>query len=130
MGSDPRYASNRSAMSFQLWGTSSKGLVMSSPNASMPLLLSLGLVLGGLLIAAVSGLASGSLLGGLLAGAGLIPACYSAWLGVQKETQTTMLWSVLLIFASLGVGARFGEEHAARDGREPDLASGHGLLGK
>ena len=77
---------------------------MSSPNASMPLLFSLGMVLGGLLIAAITGLASGSLAGGLLAGAGLIPACYAAWVGVQKETQTTLLWSILLILGSLGVG--------------------------
>ena len=77
---------------------------MSNQNASMPLLIALAMIIGGLLIGAVSGLGSGSLLGGLLAGAALIPACYCAWLGVQKETQTTLLWSILLILASLGVG--------------------------
>jgi hypothetical protein len=78
---------------------------MSNQSASMPLLISLGLVVAGLLVGAIGGLTSGSLAGGLIAGAGLIPACYSAWLGMQKETQTTMLWAVLLILGSLGVAA-------------------------
>lgn len=78
---------------------------MSNRSAGMPLLFALGLVVAGLLIGAIGGLSSGSLAGGLVAGAGLIPACYSAWLGVQQETQTTLLWSILLVLASLGVGA-------------------------
>lgn len=70
----------------------------------MPLLVALAMVIGGLLIGVLSGFGSGSLLGGLLAAAAIVPACYCAWLGVQQETQTTLLWSVLLVLASLGVG--------------------------
>ena len=77
---------------------------MSNQRAGFPLLLSLGLVVAGLLIGVIGGLASGSLVGGLVAGAGAVPACYGAWLGVQQETQSTLLWSILLIIGSLGVG--------------------------
>lgn len=77
---------------------------MSNRSAGAPLLLSLGLVVAGLLIGVIGGLTSGSLGGGLLAGAGVIPAAYGAWLGIQQETQGTLLWSILLILASLGVG--------------------------
>ncbi len=77
---------------------------MSNQNSSMPLFASAALVIAGLVIGAISGLSSGSLLGGVLALAGLFPACYSAWLGVQQETQTTLLYSILLVLASVGVG--------------------------
>lgn len=77
---------------------------MSNQNASMPLLISLALVIAGLLIGVISGLGSGSILGGVVAFAGLVPACYAAWVGVQKEGQGTLLWAILLILASLGVG--------------------------
>lgn len=77
---------------------------MSNKSPGVPLLITLGLVVAGLLIGAIGGISSGSLVGGLVAAAGFIPACYCAWLGVQQETQTTLLWSILLILASLGVG--------------------------
>ncbi len=76
----------------------------ASPNASMPLLVAAGLIGVGLIIGVISGLSHGSIVGGLLALAGLVPASYSAWLGIQKETQTTLLYSILLALAALGVG--------------------------
>ena len=76
----------------------------ASPNASMPLLVAAGLIGVGLIIGVISGLSHGSILGGLIALAGLVPASYAAWLGIQKETQTTLLYSILLVVGALGVG--------------------------
>lgn len=73
-------------------------------NSSMPLFVSLGLIVAGLIIGLIGGIGSGSLIGGLVAAFGLLPACYAAWLGVQKEGQGTLLGAILLIFGSLGVG--------------------------
>jgi len=62
-------------------------------------------ILVGLVIAAMSGLGSGSIAGGVIAGLGVIPACWGAWVGMQQETQGSLALSLLLAFASLGVGA-------------------------
>jgi len=76
----------------------------SSTRTQAPLLLSLGLIATGVIIATVGGLTSGSILGGIIAALGLVPACYAAWLGMQKETQGSLGMALLLVFVSLGVG--------------------------
>ncbi|HWM88350.1 MAG TPA: hypothetical protein VNO33_20990 [Kofleriaceae bacterium] len=76
----------------------------SSTRTQAPLLLSLGLIAAGVIVAAAGGITSGSILGGVIAALGLVPACYAAWLGMQKETQGSLAVSLLLVFVSLGVG--------------------------
>jgi len=63
-----------------------------------------GLVGLGLVIAIVSGLSHGSILGGIVAGLGVVPACYGMWKGIQQETQTTLALSVITALVALGVG--------------------------
>ena len=77
---------------------------MSKPNATMPLLVSAGLIVAGLLIGVIGGLGSGSLAGGLIAVTAVVPSAYAAWLGVQQETQGTLLAAILSLLASLAVG--------------------------
>ncbi len=77
----------------------------SSNRTQAPLLLALGLIAAGVIVSAVGGLTSGSILGGIVAALGAVPALYAAWLGMQKETQGSLGMALLLVFASLGVGA-------------------------
>ncbi len=77
---------------------------MTTASAKTPLLISLVLVIAGLIIALVSGIGGGSLIGGLIAGAGLIPACWAAWAGMQQETQASLGAALGMVFLSLGVG--------------------------
>ena len=76
----------------------------SSTSAKAPLLLAAALVAAGLIIAAVGGLTAGSIPGGLIAAAGLIPSCYAAWKGMQQETQASLASALGMVFVSLGVG--------------------------
>lgn len=76
---------------------------MSQPDTKIPLVASLFLVILGLLIAAISGFSSGSLAGGLVAGLGIIPACWCMWVGMQGKTQAGLLYGILALFLSLGV---------------------------
>jgi len=69
-----------------------------------PLLISLGLVAAGVLIAALGGITAGSILGGVVAALGVVPAAWAAWAGMQKETQASLGMALLLVFVSLGVG--------------------------
>lgn len=64
-----------------------------------------GLVVVGLVIAAVQGIVHGSIAGGILAAAGAIPACFGMWKGIQQETQGTLAISVAAVLLSLAVGA-------------------------
>ena len=60
----------------------------------------------GILIAVTSnGLLHGSIVGGVIAAAGAIPACYGMWKGIQQETQGALAVSVGAVLVSLGVGA-------------------------
>jgi hypothetical protein len=63
-----------------------------------------GLVAIGIAIAAVQGLLKGSIAGGVIAGSGVIPACFGMWKGIQQETQGTLALSVLAVLLSLAVG--------------------------
>ncbi len=64
-----------------------------------------GLVVVGLVIAAVQGMTHGSIAGGIIAAAGAIPACFGMWKGIQQETQGTLAISVAAVLLSLAVGA-------------------------
>jgi hypothetical protein len=41
----------------------------------------------------------------VLAALGAVPALYGTWQGMQKETQGSLGMALLLVFASLAVGA-------------------------
>jgi hypothetical protein len=75
------------------------------PTAQVPLLVALAFVAAGVIIAAVGGLTNGSIIGGVVAGAGVIPSCWAAWAGMQKQTQGSLAVALLMVFVSLGVGA-------------------------
>ena len=74
-------------------------------DSKTPAFIALALVVIGLALAAVQGFVHGSLLGGIIAAAGAIPACYGMWKGIQQETQGTLALSVAAVLLSLGVGA-------------------------
>jgi len=80
---------------------------MENASAKPALLASMGLVAVGLVIAALTGggLGSGSILGGLIAAGGLVPALYGVWRGMQQETQSGMAASLGVGFLSLAVAA-------------------------
>ena len=74
-------------------------------DSKTPAFVAFALVAAGIAIAAVQGLTVGSILGGLVAAAGTIPACYGMWKGIQQETQGTLALSVTAVLLSLAVGA-------------------------
>ncbi len=74
------------------------------PDSKTPAFAAIGLVALGLVIAALGGLTHGSILGGIIAAAGAIPACYGMWKGIQQETQGTLAISVGAVLLSLAVG--------------------------
>ena len=74
------------------------------PDSKTPALAALGLVVLGLVIAAIQGFTHGSIVGGLVAALGAIPACYGMWKGIQQETQGTLAMSVGAVLLSLAVG--------------------------
>jgi hypothetical protein len=75
------------------------------PDSKTPALAAFGMVVLGLVIAAIQGFGGGSIVGGIVAGLGAIPACYGMWKGIQQETQSTLALSVGAVLLSLGVGA-------------------------
>ena len=75
------------------------------PDSKTPALAALGMVVLGLVIAAIQGFSHGSIAGGIIAALGAIPACYGMWKGIQQETQGTLAASVGAVLLSLGVGA-------------------------
>jgi hypothetical protein len=75
------------------------------PDSKTPALAAVGMVVLGLVIAALSGITGGSIVGGLIAGLGAVPACYGMWKGIQQETQGTLAISVGAVLLSLAVGA-------------------------
>jgi hypothetical protein len=74
------------------------------PDSKTPAFAAVGLVVLGLVIAALGGITKGSILGGIVAAAGAIPACYGMWKGIQQETQATLAMSVGAVLLSLAVG--------------------------
>ena len=75
------------------------------PDSKTPALVACVMVVVGVAIAAVQGLVHGSIVGGVIAAAGAIPACYGMWKGIQQETQGTLALSVTAVLVSLAVGA-------------------------
>lgn len=76
-----------------------------STSSKTPIVVALLLVLGGLVIAQVSGgLTSGSIIGGIVAGGGAIPSLYGAWKGMQQETQAGLAASLGMGLLCLGAG--------------------------
>lgn len=73
-------------------------------DSKTPALAAFGLVVFGLIIAAVQGFTSGSIAGGVIAALGAIPACYGMWKGIQQETQGTLAISVVAVLVALAAG--------------------------
>jgi hypothetical protein len=69
-----------------------------------PALVAFVMVVTGIAIAAVHGITHGSIVGGVIAALGAIPACYGMWKGIQQETQGTLAVSVSAVLVSLAVG--------------------------
>ncbi len=98
---DARYLAPIAAVLY----TDAEDFEMSASDNKLPNLAALLCVIVGLLIGAVGGLGSGSFTGGVIAGIGSIPACWGIWSGMQQKTQTSLVWSILLLLASLGISA-------------------------
>lgn len=77
------------------------------PDSKTPAFIAFGMVVIGIVIAAIGGggITHGSIIGGAIAGAGAIPACYGMWKGIQQETQGTLAISVTAVLVSLAIGA-------------------------
>lgn len=69
-----------------------------------PPLVALFMVLAGVIIAILGRLGAAAIIGGLIAGLGVVPSIYGLWTGIQQKTQTTMALAILTLFLSLGVG--------------------------
>jgi len=75
------------------------------PDSKTPAFAAFGLVVIGLVIAALQGFTKGSIAGGIIAALGAGPGCYGMWKGIQQETQSTLAVSVGAVLVSLAVGA-------------------------
>jgi hypothetical protein len=73
-------------------------------DSKTPALIAVGMIVLGLVIAALQGLSHGSIAGGIIAALGAGPACFGMWKGIQQETQSTLALSVAAVLASLAVG--------------------------
>jgi hypothetical protein len=74
------------------------------PDSKTPAMAAFGLVVVGLLIAALQGFTKGSIAGGVIAALGALPACFGMWKGIQQETQGTLAISVGAVLVCLAVG--------------------------
>jgi hypothetical protein len=74
------------------------------PDSKTPALVAFGMVVLGLVIAALQGFTHGSISGGVIAALGAVPACFGMWKGIQQETQGTLAISVGAVIVSLVVG--------------------------
>ena len=77
----------------------------TEPDSKTPALAAVGMVVLGLVIAAIQGFSHGSIVGGIIAGLGAGPAMFGAWKGIQQETQGTLAISIGAVLLSLAVGA-------------------------
>jgi peptidoglycan biosynthesis protein MviN/MurJ (putative lipid II flippase) len=80
------------------------GMANSATDTKTPVLIAVVMVIAGVAIAAAQHLAYGSIVGGIIAAAGAIPACYGMWKGIQQETQATLAMSVGAVILSLVIG--------------------------
>ena len=75
------------------------------PDSKTPAMVAFGMIVLGLVIALIQGgVTHGSIVGGVIAALGAIPACFGMWKGIQQETQGTLAISVGAVLASLAVG--------------------------
>lgn len=74
------------------------------PDTKTPALVAFVMVATGIAIAAAQGIVHGSIVGGVIAALGAIPACYGMWKGIQQETQGTLAISVTAVLVTLAVG--------------------------
>ena len=75
------------------------------PDSKTPAFAAFGMVVLGLVIAAIQGsIGHGSIAGGIIAALGAGPACFGMWKGIQQEGQGTLAMSVVAVLVSLGVG--------------------------
>jgi hypothetical protein len=75
---------------------------VSNPPSSKPSLLAALALIGVGIVLAVVGF---RLIGGIVAGVGILPSCYAAWIGMQQETQSGLAAAIGAGLLSLGVGA-------------------------
>jgi hypothetical protein len=75
------------------------------PDTKTPAIVAFVMVVAGIAISAAQGIFHGSLLGGVIAAAGAIPACFGMWKGIQQETQGTLALSVAAVLVALAMGA-------------------------
>lgn len=80
------------------------GMANPAADTKTPVLIAAVMIIAGIAIAAAQHLIHGSVLGGIIAAAGAIPACYGMWKGIQQETQSTLAMSVGAVILSLAVG--------------------------
>ena len=70
-----------------------------------PAYVAFGLAVLGIVIAALqNGVLHGSILGGIIAAGGAIPACFGMWKGIQQETKGTLAISVTALLLALAAG--------------------------
>jgi hypothetical protein len=72
---------------------------MSAPNSKVPQLAALACIIAGL----VAGIAGVPITGAVIAAAGMLPACYGMWTGMQAETQGALARAIVLFVVALGV---------------------------
>jgi len=72
-------------------------------DSKLPVVVSFALVAVGLVIGLIGGFWEGSMAGGIIAFAGLIPAMIGLWKGIQQESQVTLALSILAVLTCLGV---------------------------
>jgi hypothetical protein len=75
------------------------------PDSKLPVAVSFALIAVGLVIGLLGGFTEGSIVGGIIAACGAIPAMVGMWKGIQQESQGTLAMSVVCVLLSLGVGA-------------------------
>lgn len=73
-----------------------------TPDNKMPVLVALGFMAIGIILAVILGGGKGMLIGGIVAGIGAGVSCWGMWIGMQQETQGTLGLSILTFLASLG----------------------------
>jgi hypothetical protein len=74
-------------------------------DSKTPALVAFAMVVIGIAIAAVQGITHGSIVGGVIAAAGAIPACFGMWKGIQQETQGPLALRVIAVLVALAIGA-------------------------
>lgn len=77
---------------------------MPTPDNKTPAMVAFAFVAVGIVIAALQGLTHGSIVGGVIAALGAIPACFGMWKGIQQETQGTLALSVVAVLVALAMG--------------------------